>query len=147
MQIIVENPLKVIFRFSSSIFCEKRKNEKKSKKRKFFVSVGAIVLGPKVLPKNLVTGRHFGEYNIIHNTKFVLYSLALNHSIFLHSLTLWQIQNARPCTEICCFLRRVKSCNLYRVTGLYSLSILKESKSRRVKSCNPISNNFFVNLK
>ena len=50
-----------------------------------------------------------------------------------------------PVQKSVVFPERVKSCNLYRVTGLYSLSILKESKSRRVKSCNPknISNLFF----
>ena len=42
-----------------------------------------------------------------------------------------------PVQKSVVFPERVKSCNLYRVTGLYSLSILKESKSRRVKSCNP----------
>ena len=42
-----------------------------------------------------------------------------------------------PVQKSVVFPERVKSCNLYRVTGLYSLSILKESKSQRVKSCNP----------
>ena len=42
-----------------------------------------------------------------------------------------------PVQKSVVFPERVKSCNLYRVTGLYSLRILKESKSRRVKSCNP----------
>ena len=84
----MEYPLKMIFHFSSSIFREKRKKEEKKRKTKIFHFGGSHSFGSKSFAQNLVTGRHFGEYNIIPNTKFVLYSLALNHSIFLHSLTL-----------------------------------------------------------
>ena len=74
MKILVENPIKIT-----------QINEKKAKFIFFFILVGAIVLGPKVLPKIWLQADILVS---IPNTKFVLYSLALNHSIFLHSLTL-----------------------------------------------------------
>ena len=85
----MEYPLKMIFHLSSSIFREKQKKRKeKKRKTKNFHLGGSHSFGSKSFAQNLVTGRHFGEYNIIPNTKFILNSLALNHSIFLHSLTL-----------------------------------------------------------
>ena len=73
--------------------------------------------------------------------QFVLYSLALLRFLTIQFFcTLWLFDKYKmqdPVQKSVVFPERVKSCNLYRVTGLYSLSILKESKSRRVKSCNP----------
>ena len=73
--------------------------------------------------------------------QFVLYSLALLRFLTIQFFcTLWLFDKYKmqdPVQKSVVFPERVKSCNLYRVTGLYSLSILKESKSQRVKSCNP----------
>ena len=80
--------------------------------------------------------------------QFVLYSLALLRFLTIQFFcTLWLFDKYKmqdPVQKSVVFPERVKSCNLYRVTGLYSLSILKESKSRRVKSCNPTNSYFFL---
>ena len=74
--------------------------------------------------------------------QFIPYSLALLRFLTIQFFcTLWLFDKYKmqdPVHKSVVFPERVKSCNLYRVTGLYSLSILKESKSQRVKSCNPL---------
>ena len=82
--------------------------------------------------------------------QFVLYSLALLRFLTIQFFcTLWLFDKYKmqdPVQKSVVFPERVKSCNLYMVTGLYSLSILKESKSQRVKSCNPYFSLRFENL-
>ena len=82
--------------------------------------------------------------------QFVLYSLALLRFLTIQFFcTLWLFDKYKmqdPVQKSVVFPERVKSCNLYRVTGLYSLSILKESKSRRVKSCNPFCRLAYTDL-
>ena len=78
----------------------------------------------------------FEKSLVFYNSYFTLWLLTIQFFCTLWLFDKYKMQD--PVQKSVVFPERVKSCNLYRVTGLYSLSILKESKSRRVKSCNPL---------
>ena len=84
----------------------------------------------------------FEKSLVFYNSYFTLWLLTIQFFCTLWLFDKYKMQD--PVQKSVVFPERVKSCNLYRVTGLYSLSILKESKSQRVKSCNPFFRETFA---